>query len=332
MNYKDYYQILGVPKGAPAKDIKSAYRRLARKWHPDVNPSNRAEAEEKFKEIQEAYEVLGDADKRHKYDALGSDWQNAAAQAEAQRHYRQQAGTHFDNFDFSGGGSGFSDFFEEFFGRMGGGRRRSGGFSSPRKGQDLESSIELTLHEAYGGGKKTVSLQVEDVCTKCSGTGTERGHLCANCHGTGRTITMKKFEVAIPRGVKDGQRIRLTGQGGAGSGGGAAGDLYLIVHLLPDPQFERSGDDLAVELPVSFYDLVLGAEVHVPTMTGEVTMTIPAGTQSGARMRLGGKGMPKRDGKFGDEFVRVVGKLPTDLSKRELELFKELAALRDGKR
>ena len=336
MNYKDYYQVLGIPKGAPEKDIKSAYRRLARKWHPDVNPNNHAEAEEKFKEIQEAYEVLGDAEKRRKYDALGSDWQNAAAQAEAQRRYRQQAGagSHFDNFDFSTSGSGFSDFFEEFFGRMGGGgRRRAGGFTYAQKGQDLETSIELTLHEAYDGGKKTVSLQVEDVCSKCAGTGTvERGRLCANCHGTGRTIAVRKFEVSIPRGVKDGQRIRLAGQGGAGSGGGANGDLYLVVHLLEDPHFERTGDDLAVELPVSIYDLVLGGEVRVPTMTGEVTMTLPAGTQNGARLRLGGKGMPKRDGKFGDEFVRVVGKLPTDLSKRELELFKELATLRNGKR
>jgi|SRR5579872_804838 len=333
MNYKDYYQILGVPKNAPEKDIKSAYRRLARKWHPDVNPTSRAQAEEKFKEIQEAYEVLGDAEKRRKYDALGADWQKAAAQAEAQRRYRQQAGATFEGFDF-GGGSGFSDFFEEFFGRMGGGpgRRRTGGFTFAQKGQDLETSLELTLQEAYEGGKKHLSLQVEDVCQKCGGTGTDRGRLCTNCHGTGRTIAVRKFEVTIPRGVKDGQRIRLAGQGGAGSGGGSNGDLYLIVHILPDGRFERKGDDLYVELPVSIYDLVLGGEVRVPTMTGEVAMTIPAGTQNGARLRLHGKGMPKRDGQFGDEFVRVVGKLPTNLSKREIELFKELALLRNGKR
>ncbi|HVA38616.1 MAG TPA: J domain-containing protein [Candidatus Dormibacteraeota bacterium] len=336
MNYKDYYKILGVPKDAPEKDIKSAYRRLARKWHPDVNPDKKVEAEEKFKEIQEAYEVLGDAEKRRKYDALGSDWQQAAAQAEAQRRYRQQAGGNFEQFDFGGGSgggaSGFSDFFEEFFGRMGGGgRRRTGGFTFAQKGQDLETSVELTLKEAYDGGKKHVSLQVEDVCAKCGGAGTERGRLCPNCHGTGRIISVRKFEITIPRGVKDGQRIRLAGQGGAGTGGGASGDLYLVVHLHGDPGFERKGDDLLVELPVSIYDLVLGGEVRVPTMSGEVTMTLPAGTQNGARMRLHGKGMPTRDGKFGDELVRVVGKLPTNLSQPEIELFKELAALRNGK-
>lgn len=329
MNYKDYYQVLGIPKNAAEKDVKSAYRRLARKWHPDVNPNNRREAEERFKEIQEAYEVLGDSEKRGKYDALGADWQRAAQQAEAQRRHRQQAGTTFDAFDV--GGSGFSDFFEEFFGRMGGGRRRTGGVSFAHKGQDLESSLELTFKEAYDGGKKHVSLQLEDVCQKCGGTGIERGRLCAHCHGTGHTIALRKFEVTIPRGVKDGQRIRLAGQGGAGSGGGANGDLYLVVHILPDARFERKGDDLYAEIPVSIYELVLGGEVVVPTPTGEVTMTVPSGTQNGARLRLAGKGMPMRDGKFGDEFVRVVGKLPTNLSKREVELFKELAALRNGK-
>ncbi|MDE2573281.1 MAG: J domain-containing protein, partial [bacterium] len=255
---------------------------------------------------------------------------------EAQRRYRQQAGGNFDQFDFGGasqGGSGFSDFFEEFFGRMGGGgRRRTGGFNFAQKGHDLETGVELTLQEAYDGGGKHVSLQIEDVCPRCGGTGTERGRLCPNCHGTGRVISIRKFEVTVPRGVRDGQRIRLAGQGGAGTGGGVNGDLYLVVHIVDDGRFERRGDDLQVELPVSIYDLVLGGHVSVPTMTGEVTMTLPAGTQNGSRLRLQGKGMPTRNGKFGDEFVRVVGKLPTNLSKRELELFEELAALRDTKR
>jgi DnaJ-class molecular chaperone len=338
MNYKDYYQILGVPKNAAEKDIKSAYRKLARKWHPDANPNNQQAAEEKFKELQEAYEVLGDSDKRRKYDVLGSNWQEAANQAEQQRRYRnaQSETFQYDFGDFGGAGgagpSGFSDFFDMFF--SGVGRRttaQSTGFA--QRGQDLETTIELSLRDIYDGGKKSISLQLEDICPRCRGTGTERGTLCPQCHGTGRLLTTKKFEVTIPRGIREGQRIRLAGQGGGGIGGGPNGDLYLIVKLADDPTYKRKGDDLYVDMPVSMYDLALGGEVKVPTMAGQVAMTIPPGTQSNRLLRLSGKGMPKvRDGGAGDQYVRLIGQLPANLSDKEKKLFKELASIRNGKK
>ena len=340
MNYKDYYAILGVPKTSAEKDIKSAYRKLARKWHPDANPDNARAAEEKFKDIQEAYEVLGDPEKRRKYDVLGSDWQRAAREAEQQRSYRAQQTADFGNFGgfgnagASAGPSGFSDFFDMFFSGIG--RRPAAGpsgFNSPpQRGEDLESTIELSLHDAFEGGKKSVTLQVEDICQRCHGTGTDRNRICTQCHGTGRVRETKKFDVTIPRGVRDGQRIRLTGQGASGPNNGPRGDLYLIVHLVGDEHYERKGDDLYIDLPVSIYELVLGGDVRVPTMSGDVTMTIPAGTQSNKRLRLAGKGMPKlKNAGFGDEYVRLVGQLPTNLSDKETKLFRELAGLRNGK-
>lgn len=337
MNYKDYYAILGVPKNTPQKDVKSAYRRLARKWHPDANPENPKAAEEKFKEISEAYEVLGDADKRKKYDALGSDWQQAARQADQQRRYRTQQGETFDNFSANfgsqaGAGSGFSDFFDMFF--SGGGRRQTAGASSfSQRGQDLETTIELSLRDVYDGGKKSVSLQLEDTCARCRGTGTVDGRICPVCHGTGQTLTTKKFEVTIPKGMGEGQRIRLTGQGGAGGGSGAAGDLYLIVKLIDDPTYKRKGDDLYVDLPVNLYDLVLGGDVKVPTMAGQVSMTIPEATQNNRLLRLAGKGMPKvKGGGAGDQYVRLIGQLPQSLTDKEKKLYRELAGLRNGKK
>ena len=347
MNYKDYYAILGVPKNAPEKDIKSAYRKLARKWHPDANPDKQREAEEKFKDIQEAYEVLGDPEKRRKFDVLGSDWQRAAASAEQQRSYRQAAGTDpfagFGGFNAGGpggqgaGASGFSDFFDMFFSGIGRQQRTTPGAgfggASAQRGEDLESTVELTLHDAFEGGKKNVTLQVEDVCSRCHGTGTDRNKICSQCHGTGRVRETKKFDVTIPRGVREGQRIRLAGQGASGRGGGKRGDLYLIVHLQNDETYQRKGDDLYLDLPVSIYELALGGDVRVPTMTGEVTMTIPAGTQNNKMLRLSGKGMPKlKDGGYGDEYVRLIGQMPTNLTDKEQKLFRELSNLRNGKR
>jgi DnaJ-class molecular chaperone len=343
MNYKNYYDILGVEKSAPEKDIKSAYRRLARKWHPDANPTNARQAEEKFKDIQEAYEVLGDSEKRKKYDVLGSDWQRAAQEAEHQRNYRraqQGAGASYNFNDFAAANgaaganeaSGFSDFFDMFFSGIG--RRPASGptTGSGERGQDLETTIDLALSEAYEGGKKSVSLQLEDRCPRCGGSGTSGKTICPQCHGTGRVRETKRFDVTIPKGVREGQRIRLTGQGGSGANGGANGDLYLVVNIVDDGTYERKGDDLYVDLAVSIYDLILGAEVRVPTMTGDVTMTIPAGTQNNKLLRLTGKGMPKlKNGGFGDEYVRLVGQLPTDLSEKENKLFRELAGLRNGK-
>ena len=343
MNYKNYYDILGVDKTAAEKDIKSAYRKLARKWHPDANPTNAQKAEEKFKEIQEAYEVLGDADKRKKYDVLGNDWQRAAQEAEQRRTYRraqqQEANFNFNDLGSAPGGapgvngaSGFSDFFDMFFSGIG--RRPAGGQATSlgERGQDLETSIDLTLGEAYEGGKKSVSLQLEDRCSRCGGTGTAGKAICPQCHGTGHVLETKRFDVTVPKGVREGQRIRLSGQGGSGAGGGTNGDLFLIVKFISDKRYERKGDDLYVDLPVSIYDLILGGDVRVPTMTGDVTMKIPAGTQNNKMLRLSGKGMPKlKNAGFGDEYVRLVGQLPTELSDKENKLFRELAGLHNGK-
>jgi curved DNA-binding protein len=342
MNYKDYYAVLGLAKGAAEKDIKSAYRKLARKWHPDANPENPKEAEERFKEISEAYEVLGDPDKRKKYDVLGSDWQRAARQAEQQRQYRSRYEDQSSHFDFSSGGmgagagagpSGFSDFFDMFFSGIGKRQTTAPGAGFSQRGQDLETTIELSLRDVYDGGKKAVALQVEDACPRCHGTGTYQGRICPQCNGTGRILVTKKFEVTIPKGIGDGQRIRLAAQGGAGQSGGPAGDLYLIVKLNDDETYKRKGDDLYVDLPVSVYELVLGGEVKVPTMTGQVAMTIPEGTQNNRLLRLGGKGMPKvKGGGAGDQYVRLIGQLPQTLSDKERKLFKELSGLRNGKK
>jgi DnaJ-class molecular chaperone len=347
VNYKDYYAILGVPKTAAAKDIKSAYRKLARKWHPDANPDNAKEAEEKFKDIQEAYEVLSDTDKRSKYDVLGQDWQQAARNAQQQRPRGPQPGG-FSGFNTNPGaagaqfgeGSGFSDFFDMFFQNIG--KRPNanpnagspfGGTRRAQPGEDLETTLDLTLNEAYSGGSKNVALQIDDTCPKCGGSGTLNNRVCPECGGRGRVLQTKRFDVSIPKGVREGQRIRLAGQGAAGANGGPRGDLYLVAHFPDDKKWERRGDDLYIDLPVSIYDLVLGGDLTVPTMTGEVTMTVPAGTPSNKFMRLGGKGMPKlKSDDHGDEYVRLIGTLPTDLSDKEKKLFRELAALRNGKK
>ncbi len=334
MNFKDYYSVLGVPKNAAEKDIKSAYRKLARKWHPDANPKNTKEAEEKFKEISEAYEVLGDPEKRKKYDVLGPDWQQAARQAEQQRRYRTNVNGEEFEFDLGGQGapSGFSDFFDVFFSGIGRRQTAQAGRAMARRGQDLETTIELTLRDIFEGGTKAVSLQIEDICPRCHGTGTAGGQLCPQCHGTGRILLNKRFEVTIPRGIGEGQRIRLAGQGGAGINGGPNGDLHLIVHVQDDSTYTRRGSDLYVDLPVSIYDLVLGGEVDVPTLSGQVAMTIPAGTQNNRLLRLAGRGIPLVKGKgSGDQYVRLIGQLPQNLSDKEAKLFRELAALRNGK-
>ena len=341
MNYKDYYAILGVTKTAAAKDIKSAYRKLAKKWHPDANSDNQNEAEEKFKDIQEAYEVLSDPEKRSKYDVLGSDWQQAARNSAQQRRGPgpQPGPASAGNGGFNAGAtdaSGFSDFFDMFFQNIGKQRTAgpqagpfSGGARRAQPGEDLETTLDLTLAEAYSGGTKNVALQIEDSCPKCGGSGTFNNRVCPECGGRGRVLQTKRFDVSIPKGIREGQRIRLAGQGAAGMNNGPRGDLFLNVHFPDDQKWERRGDDLYIDLPVSIYDLVLGGDLNVPTMNGEVTMTVPAGTQSNKFMRLGGKGMPKlKSDVHGDEYVRLLATLPTNLSDKETKLFKELAAIR----
>ena len=335
VQFKDYYKILGVSKSATAKEIKAAYRKLARKWHPDVNPTKKKESEEKFKEVAEAYEVLGDADKRKTYDTLGPDWQSRAQQPPPGYQQWTQGGpggVHFDNGEF--GDAGFSDFFQTFFGNFGrtpgapttSGRRGQRGM----RGQDIESEFSLGLREAYAGGQRSLSLQSQAQCPRCHGTGTENGKLCHQCHGTGAVTSQRTLDVTIPAGVRDGQRIRLAGQGGPGMGGAQSGDLYLIVRIARDSTFERRGDDLYEEHPVSVYTLVLGGEITVPTMTGQIDVKVPAGSQNGRTLRIGGKGMPRvaaSGGGFGDLYVKLVAQVPTNLTADERELFAKLAEM-----
>jgi len=340
VQYKDYYKTLGLSKSASTKEIKAAYRKLARQWHPDVNPTKKAAAEEKFKEIAEAYEVLSDPEKRKTYDTLGNDWQQRAREYQGAqdfggggfRYQTPPGGVQFDFGDLGNGG-GFSDFFQTFFGNMG--RGPTAGATHSRRGtrgSDIESEIELSLRDAYAGGKRTLTLQTHVTCPRCHGTGNDRGKLCPECHGNGFVPQTKTLEVTIPAGVRNGQRIRLAGQGEPGMGGGQNGDLYLVVHIAPDPVFTRKGDDLYVEQPVSVYTLVLGGEVTVPTMTGKISVKVPPNSQNGRKLRVPGKGMPRlRGGGHGDLYVTLVAQVPKHLSDEERELFRKLADLAEKK-
>jgi curved DNA-binding protein len=312
MNYQDYYKTLGVDKKADEKEIKRAYRRLAREFHPDVNPGN-PQAEEKFKQINEAYEVLSDPDKRAKYDRFGASWQQY-----------QRAGGESGGFDwsqwmsgqprgtrvefsgdlgdlFGGSAGGFSDFFNALFGDAG---VRSGGFGTrgrgATRGQDLEQPVQITLEEAFHGARRVLEKD-------------------------GR-----RLEVKIPRGVKTGARIRIAGEGGAGGASASAGDLYLKVKVAPHDTFSREGDDLHREVEVDLYTAILGGEVRVQTLDGEVTLKIPPETQSGGAFRLRGKGMPrlKHPEQRGDLYIKVRVRVPQNLSEQEKRLFRQLSEMR----
>lgn len=305
--YKDYYKILGVDRNASEKEIKQAYRKLARKYHPDVNPGDKA-SEEKFKDISEAHEVLADKDKRSKYDQFGQYWQQAGQPGAGQPPpgWGEQAGGGFADFDFEAGG-GLGDIFDLLFGQGQGRTRtqRGGGRSrktwTPTRGRDVEYEIEVTLEEAYLGATKTF------------------------------TVDGRRIEVKIPQGVKGGSRIRLAGQGEQGPGT-EKGDLYLIVKMRPHPRIERKESDLYTDISVPYTTAVLGGEVQVQTLSGKVNMKIPAGTSSGQTFRLAGQGMPHlRGGGKGDLYARVKITVPKSLSQREKDLLQELAQMHGGK-
>jgi DnaJ-class molecular chaperone len=313
VEYKDYYKTLGVHKDATAADIKKAYRKLARQYHPDVNKS--ADSSKKFKEVNEANEVLSDPEKRKKYDQLGPDWERYAhAGTSSQRggdggFQWVYTGTPGAN-PFEGGESDFSDFFRSVFGAggLGGfgqeaptGRRRAS--RARAADMEMEYPVEVTLSEAYKGAERVLELQGSD--------------------GKARRLTVK-----IPAGVRDGQRIRLAGQAHAGSNGGPAGDLYLQVKVKADPRFTRDGDDLRIELPVALHEAMLGADVTVPTLKGRVSLRIPPETQNGRTIRLAGQGMPRAGGGHGDMYVTVKVVLPTKLSDKERECMREIAERR----
>lgn len=350
---RDYYEVLGISKTATADEIKSAYRKLAKKYHPDLNPGDKA-AEEKFKEIGEAYEILSDADKRARYDQFG------------------HAGVD-PNYGAGGYGGGFggvdlNDLFGDLgdlFG-MGGGRRRANP-NAPRRGGDIRVSLALSFMEAVHGCTKTVSVNRQDVCAECGGSGAAKGTSpdtcpdcrgsgyvtvqqrtpfgvmqssqpctrcggkgkiikspCPKCHGSGKTSSAKRVEVNIPAGIDDDQSLRLQGLGDAGVNGGPSGDLIVIVTVRPDAMFERDRFDVHVTVPITYSQAVLGAEIEVPTIDGKVRYDVPEGTQSGTMFRLRGKGIQYVRGRGrGDQYVQVVVEIPKKLTKAQREALKK---------
>lgn len=315
VQFRDYYETLGVAKTASEGEIRTAFRKLARKYHPDVAKDKKA-AEEKFKEINEAYEVLSDPEKRKKYDQLGADWNRPGGFQPPPGWGEQQPGGGFPQYEWRGGdnggvqfefgGTGFSDFFEAFFG---GGRGQSafGGFGgrqpSAERGADVEADIMVTLEESLNGSTRPVSLR------------------------RAGSNKIENYQVKIPRGVHEGQRIRLAGQGEAGSRGGKSGDLFLRVRLARHPDFTVEGSDLIHETKISPWQATLGTEIEVPTLEGKVRLKVPPGTQGGQRFRLRGKGMPGVSGSRGDLYVDVQIEIPKKLTDAERAAWNELAKL-----
>ena len=329
MEYKDYYKILGVSKSASEKDIKSAYRKLARKYHPDVNPGDKS-AEEKFKEINEAQAVLTDPEKRQKYDTVGPDWEKRFQQYRPGGAGRTQAGTT--------SAADFSDFFDTLFGQRGGQTTKPGGFDfdlgsifgrgqqrrteASQRGLDVEQAIDITLREAFAGVERAFTVQVPQTCPTCHGSGLVNDELCPSCHGATTVTRVRRIEVKIPAGVREGSRVRVAGEGNPGT---PAGDLYLVTHIIPDGTFRREGNDIYTEVNIPVSILALGGEVDVATLNGRVTMRVPAGSQNGRTMRLSGQGMPSlKGGDRGDFYVKLYARLPSSLSEEQRAIFEQL--------
>ncbi len=357
MAKRDYYEVLGINKSATADQIKSAYRKLAVKYHPDKNPDDKA-AEEKFKEASEAYHVLSNSERKQNYDNFGH--------AAFENGGRGQGG--FSNFDFS---EHFSDIFEDFFGEgFGGGRRR--GRRANYRGSDLRYDLSITLEEAYKGKKQDIKFSTSEKCDTCRGSGSKPGHnagscsmcgghgqvrssqgfftvqqTCPQCSGSGEEITnpcsscggqgkkqaSKKLSVTIPKGVDDGTRIRLAGKGEAGSRGAASGDLYLFINVYSHDFFKRSDENLFFECPISIADAALGISIEIPTIDGgKAKIKIPAGTQSGKQFRLKGKGMPYMRGSGnGDLYVQINTEVPVSLNKEQKELLEKFRQIENEK-
>ncbi len=347
MNYKNYYDILGVDEDASQEEIKRAYRKLAREYHPDFNPDDE-ESEEKFKEMKEAYEVLSDPEKRKRYDSLGADWEKYAKSgggggfgggAGGRRAGGPQEGfrVHWED---ASGMSGFSDFFEQIFGDFysgGTGQRMNieevfgeGGQGRPgqrsrgqtrrrrkQRGEDVENIIELTLEEAFHGTERRLRLQQPEVCPEC---GRSPSPSCQKCQGRGVVTNQKTVTVQVPAGVNEGSKIRLKGEGGIGRGGGQRGHLFLKVHLKEHPIFDLNDNDLYCEVPISPHEAAEGGEIEVPGIDDSVTMNLPPGTEGGQQFRLQGMGMPElnNDGR-GDQYVTVQIQIPSDLSEEQQE-------------
>ncbi|MFI5340640.1 MAG: molecular chaperone DnaJ [Candidatus Methylomirabilales bacterium] len=354
---RDFYNVLGVPRGASEQDIKRAYRKLARKHHPDVNPGNKS-AEAKFKEISEAYEVLSDPEKRRQYDRFGQEAFAAGARG-------PQPGDGFGGFDFGSGGPGdLGDLLSDFFGQ-----REHTQASGPFKGEDLQYSLDINFEDAIRGLSTEVNLQKHSRCNRCGGSGARPGSpldTCPDCGGSGRrrsrgllrtseacprcggngkisreacpacggrgvTFGSERIAVKIPPGVDTGSRVRLQGMGEPGRNGGPPGDLYIITRVRPHPVLERKGDNLYAEVPITITEAALGTRIEVPTIDGTTTMRIPPESSSGQVFRLRGKGVPHlKGGGQGDQFVTVKIVAPRNLDARSQELLREFARLNPG--
>jgi len=346
---KDYYKILGVSKDASQDEMKKAYRKLARKYHPDLNPGDKA-SEQKFKELNEAYEVLGDSKKKAEYDQFGSSpFGPGGPGFEGFRTYGSR-----DTFD----SGGFGDIFSDLFGA------KVRPETQHSKGPDMLMSLELTLEEAFSGVTKAITFNREVACKSCNGTGAESSQACDMCKGTGSIQASKGFfkmsqpctacqgrgrkvtkvctscggrgkkaetetvKVKIPRGADTGSRVKVKGMGGAGLGGRLAGDLIIEITVKPHPIFKRKGDDIYLDLPVTFGEAVLGAKIEVPTVDGISAMTLPPGTQSGQRFKLSGKGFPSvKTGVRGNQYVNIKIVVPKDIHSRAKDAIKEIESL-----
>jgi curved DNA-binding protein len=331
VKYQDYYEVLGVARDASAKDIKGAYRKLARQWHPDLHSGKKKEeAEENFKQINEAYEVLSNEEKRSKYDRLGKNWRNGDSFTPPPDW--GDGSFYYTTSDFNSGDlGGFSDFFASLFGsgRQGAaGPDRNSSSSRPMRGQDIESDLEVTLEEAYHGSTRSISISSSRVCSECQGRGIIHRGFCSRCGGTGSVPERKNLEVKIPSGVSEGSIIRLKNQGGEGYGGGSRGDLHLKVRFSPHPVFTVKGHDLESEITLRPDQAVIGDKISAAAIDGSVSVNIPPGSYSGRKMRLKGKGMPKKGGGRGDHYLLIKIDLPKDLTEDEKELYASLMALR----
>jgi curved DNA-binding protein len=337
VKFQDYYELLGVERSATEKEIKSAYRKLARKWHPDLHPAaEKKKAEEQFKRINEAYEVLKDPEKRSRYDRLGSRWKDgqdfqAPPDMDGVRFYSSGGfgGSGFEG-NFEGG---FSDFFNMFFSGQTQAAGTRGGRSTQRRatrGEDLESEIDLTIEEAFKGVTRSLRVGGSAVCPGCGGSGRRDQGFCQQCGGTGTIPNDKTLDVKIPAGVREGSRIRLKGQGGSGLGGGPKGDLFLKVKLRPHPHFKLKENDVEVELAIRPDQAALGDRIPVKTLDGQVNVKVPPNSHNGNRLRLKGKGFIDKNNNRGDQYVRLIIDLPADLSAEEKELYKKLHELREG--
>jgi curved DNA-binding protein len=324
VKFKDYYEVLGVKRGATDEQIRQAYRKLARKYHPDVNPGDRV-AEDKFKELNEANEVLSDPEKRKRYDQLGANWKNGA-------EFTPPPGwgstnVQFDDLGSIFSGGGFSDFFETLFGGMRaepqGDQRKRSGRSRAGRGQDAEAEMEISLEDAHNGGRHRITLQGSRTCPTCGGKGTTSGVVCSTCRGAGQVMNPKTIDVNIPPAAREGSVIKVGKQGQPGAN--EPGDLFIRLKIKPHPIFTVTGDDITAEVPIAPWEAVLGATIAVPTIDGKAEMKIPPGAQGGQRLRLRGQGLNKRAGGRGDQYLKLKIVVPTHTTDREKQLLRDLS-------